>query len=311
MPQPQILDALLSAYWLRPEQAMWRAIDFRAMASFEMESPSLDLGCGEGTFAFLRAGGEFQNGYDVFQATTGLNRFFEAIDVYDAFDESAVSQIAVKPSYQIDVGFDHKENLLKKAAMLGVYKSFKLGDGNDRLPFDDNSFASIFSNVVYWLDDPQAVLSEIERILKPGGKACLMLPNDTLREFSFFNRLAAGGNPDWAFLEQLDRGRLSENIKHAKPAAEWEAMFSVSGLAVHEHVQHLSKTAIQIWDIGMRPLFPVLMKMVASIKPEELPAIKREWIATMKHFLLPIVEMDFALHQNEEPAFHCYTLIKA
>jgi len=310
MPQSQIIDALLNAYWLRPEQAMWRAIDFRAMESFKFESPSLDIGCGDGTFSFLRAGGTFQDAYDVFQATTALDKYFEAADVYDTFDPSALAQVAEKPRYQIDVGFDHKENLLKKADLLGIYKSHKVGSVDDGLPFEDASFASIFSNIIYWLEGPQAALSEICRVLKPGGKACLMLPNVTLPQFSFFNQLASGGNPDWAFLEQLDRGRLSDNIKQAKSSAEWEAMFTAAGLSVHEHRRHLSKTAVQIWDIGMRPLFPVLMKMVAAINSDELPAIKAEWVATMKHFLLPIVQMDSALQQDEEPAFHCYTLIK-
>jgi hypothetical protein len=57
---------LLNAFWLRPETAMWREVDIRAMASFEFRSPSLDLGCGDGLFSFIRAGGHFGVGFDAF-----------------------------------------------------------------------------------------------------------------------------------------------------------------------------------------------------------------------------------------------------
>ena len=137
-----------------------------------------------------------------------------------------------------------------------------------------------------------------------------MLPNRTLPEFSFFNKLYVNGTPEWAFLNWLDRGRLSDNVKQAKSADEWEALFTAAGLQVEQHRVHLSKTVIQIWDIGMRPLFPTLMKMVQAINPEMIDAIKSEWIATMKHFLQPVVEMDAKLTQGAEPAFHCYMLTK-
>jgi len=108
----------------------------------------------------------------------------------------------------------------------------------------------------------------------------------------------------------VDRGRLSDNIKQAKSAADWELIFAKAGLQVDEHHRHLSKTVIQIWDIGMRPLFPTLMKMVQAIEPDKIGSIKEEWITTMKHFLQPIVEMDTELTQGSEPAFHCYVLTK-
>jgi hypothetical protein len=51
------LNKFLNAYWLRPESALWRTCDVESMKGFEFKAPSLDLGCGDGTFSFLRAGG--------------------------------------------------------------------------------------------------------------------------------------------------------------------------------------------------------------------------------------------------------------
>jgi len=304
-------DELLNAYWLRPETALWRELDIRAMKSFDFNSHSLDIGCGDGIFSFIRAGGRFGPTFDAFRAMTGLDKFFDNVDVFDAFNDQVTPVIVGLPEYHVDCGFDHKENLLRKAGQLGLYSSLKRGDANQRLPFPNENFDSIFSNIVYWLDDPQEALMEISRILRSSGRVCLMLPNKTFPEFSFYNRLyVKTGDPKWAFLEKLDRGRFSGNVRRARSRSAWEAMFKVAGLRLVEHKSHLSKTIVQLWDIGLRPIFPVLHRMVDAISPESLLDIKREWIATMRQFLEPLLDTDAGMHQGEEPAFHCYILEK-
>lgn len=304
-------EQLLSMFWLRPETAMWRELDMRAMSSFEVSSPSLDLGCGDGVFSFLRAGGEFDAGFDAFRAMADLDQFFDNVDVFDSFNEHISPVVTHGPEYRFDYGFDHKENLLKKAGQLGLYKNLKHGDANKVLPFPDQSFKTIFSNIVYWLDDPQSVFKEIGRVLIPGGQACLMLPNNTFPEFSFYNEFyVKTGDDRWKFLEKLDRGRFADNIRQARLRNEWEDMIKNAGLKVASHKAHLSKVVIQMWDIGLRPLFPVLCKMADAVNTERLPEIKQEWIVTLKQFLDPIVQLDDLLGHGEEPAFHCFILEK-
>lgn len=305
------LEQLLNVFWLRPETALWREIDIRTMSAFEMASPSLDLGCGDGTFSFIRAGGEFDRSFDAFRSVAQLDRFFQNVDVFDSFDANLSVAVAKTPRYRIDVGFDHKENLLKKAGQLGLYGALRQGDANRALPFADASFNSVFSNIVYWLDSPQAVIAEIARILKPGGRACLMLPNITFPQFSFYNQLyVKGGDPRWKFLELLDRGRFADNIRQAKSLDEWQAMFAQAGLEIERHHYHLSKLVIQAWDIGLRPLFPVLLEMANELPPERLHAIKARWIETMRTFVEPLLEIDSTLPGDEQPAFHCFELRK-
>nr|WP_296440540.1 hypothetical protein [uncultured Acetatifactor sp.] len=48
-----------------------------SMKGFELKAPSLDLGCGDGTFSFLRAGGQFDDTYDVFMDVDNLDAFFQ------------------------------------------------------------------------------------------------------------------------------------------------------------------------------------------------------------------------------------------
>ena len=111
----------------------------------------------------------------------------------------------------------------------------------------------------------------------------------------------------------MDRGRYSSNIKVAKSYDDWKVLINNSGLKIVDHKMHLSKTVIEIWDIGLRPLFPVLHKMVNAIDDKEkLIDVKREWIDIFMQFLEPIfnLEMDNQLDQNKEKAFHYFVLEK-
>lgn len=133
-------------------------------------------------------------------------------------------------------------------------------------------------------------------------------------EFSFYNQLhIKNNNQDFEFLKYMDRGRHSSNIKLAKSYEEWKAIIQNSGLKIVKHNTHLSKTVMQIWDIGLRPLFPVLLKLVNSIEDKnKLLEIKKEWIEIFMKFLEPIfeLEMQSKLRQNEENAFHYFVLEK-
>ncbi|NKK63088.1 methyltransferase domain-containing protein [Rhizobium leguminosarum bv. viciae] len=302
-------NQLLNVFWLRPETALWRYLDIEAMRDFEFIGRSLDFGCGDGLFSFIRAGGEFDPLFDAFQKTANLDRFYEKVDVFDAYDDSYAPLVAKKPDYQIAVGFDHKPNLLKKAAGLGLYAETVVGDGNEPLSFEDDSFDTIFSNIVYWLNDPAIAMAELCRILRPGGQLCLMLPNATLPDYSFFNRLfVQTKDPAWSWLDELDRGRLSDNIKQAASDEQWREIFGSAGLKVRRHSNHLSKHIIQAWDIGFRPMFPAFLKAVEAIPVDRLADVKSEWVESVKRFAVPFAATE--IHDNPANAFHCYVLSK-
>ena len=307
-----ILKSFLGVYWLRPETALWRTIDVLAMDSFIFESPSLDLGCGDGVFSFIRAGGEFDFGFDVFQSVKALDRYFKNVDIYNNYDENYVSPLIEKlPGYQIDLGLDHKEALLKKAAALGLYRKMVCQDANQGLPLDDGSFKTVFSNIIYWLDDPNEIFREIARILTSDGKAIVMLPNNTFQHYSFYYRLfVKSGDKAWKWLEKIDRGRLSENIKHTKNDEDWRKHFNTAGLEVVRHVRHLSKTVIEAWDIGLRPIFPVLYKMASKIDAGDRIEIKNEWVSLFSDLIMPLCTAAWCTDPEFTPAFHCYVLRK-
>ncbi|MDY0116715.1 MAG: methyltransferase domain-containing protein [Sulfurimonadaceae bacterium] len=309
-----VLKELLNVYWLRPETALWRAIDIETMKDFKVQGKSLDLGCGDGVLSFIRAGGKFDITFDDYQSIGNLDKFFENHDVHDTFLDGYSPNISKKPEYIFSTALDHKENLLLKSKALNFYDNLITHDANQKLPFEKNTFDSIFSNIVYWLDDPQKSMNEISRVLKVGGEVSLMLPNSTMPEFSFYNQLhIKSKNNDYEFLKYLDRGRYSSNIKIAKSFEEWKTIIENAGLKIVVHKMHLSKTVMQIWDIGLRPLFPVLLKLVNSVDDKnKLLEIKKEWIEIFMKFLEPLLELEIQnkLDQNTEKAFHYFVLEK-
>ena len=120
------LTQFMNIYWLRPETALWRTLDCMALQEIEFIPPIVDVGCGDGLFSFTRGGGELSPEYDMFVQTENLESFFDKVDIYNHFDETAISPVLTKPmAYQIDLGLDHKEALLKKAFSLGCYNEVK------------------------------------------------------------------------------------------------------------------------------------------------------------------------------------------
>jgi SAM-dependent methyltransferase len=308
----EVLRAFLNAYWLRPETALWRTIDSLVLDDAWFQGPMLDLGCGDGIFSFLNAGGRFAPDFDAFRSTGSLDKFFDNADVYDHFDPKRVSpHVTRAPRYRFQVGLDHKESLIKKSATLGLYEDFVCHDGNQKLPFAAGTFQTVFSNILYWLDRPGEVFKEVARVLKPGGRLIALLPNDSLPKYSFYHRLhVAAQDASWKWLEKLDRGRLSSDIKHTYSRDQWTGLFQEAGLAVESHHGHLSKTVIEVWDIGLRPLFPALMKVVNKLNEADRAEMKADFVELAETFLAPLCERESIPDPGHPPAFHRFVVTK-
>lgn len=303
-------QALLQAFWLRPETALWRSLDIRAMAGFEMEEPSLDLGCGDGLFSFFRAGGCLDPLMDAFESMGNLESYFENVDAFDHFDAEFGLRVVQEPKYRITCALDHKRNLLLKTKPLGLYRRWVEADANQGLPFADGEFQSVFCNILYWLEQPAVALREIERVLGPGGHACLLVPNQRFLEGSFFlQQGGAAASPEYAFLSLLDRGRMAE-IRQVHPASQWESFVEGAGLQVEQRVDLLSIPLVKIWDVGLRPLFRPLLKLARGLDREHLAPIKQDWVDTLQRFMDPILALDTELCAQGQATFHCYQLLK-
>ena len=300
------LDRFLNAYWLRPENALWMTLRSLALSRCALRPPVLDVACGDGVFSFLHAGGSFALEFDVFSAVGHLDRVTrENADMFDAAPTDYRPSITCQPAWRIALGTDLKPALLQKAAALGFYDRLIRHDCNTPLPLADASFATVYCNSAYWVRQVDQLLSELRRVVRPDGKVVLHVKLAALRDYTL-QRFRDQLGP--RFLNIIDRGRLA-----CWPALatrrEWEARFARAGLHVVEARPFVTRTHAHLWDIGLRPIAPLLVRMANGLSPRTRAEIKRDWLALLQELLLPLCREDCDLFPGRsEPAEVQYVL---
>ena len=282
-----------------------------ALHDIQFVSPIVDVGCGDGLFSFTRAGGILSPEHDMYIQVGELDSFFDKVDIYNHFDESALAPVVQrKPAYQIDLGLDIKEALLNKALSLGCYTQVKVCDVNEPLPVEDSKYCTVFSNILYWLEKHKMALKEFHRILADDGKAVLLVPNNTFKDYCIYQKLyVRTGDPRWAWLHLIDRGR-SDNVKLCQSYEQWSSDFDEAGFNIAKHRQYLSKTVIEVWDIGLRPISPLLIEMANKLPSKDRLEIKKKWIAHLMPLVEPLCELSWLTDDEFPPAFHLFVLEK-
>jgi len=303
--QTDLLRTHLNVKWLRPESALWDAIASILISKYEIVPPSLDLGCGNGIFSFITAGGDFSIDYDWYINVADTREFWENRDIYDTYTLSSAKYITVKPGYSFTYGLDHKLNLLNQAKNLSFYENTLEYNANLALPFDDRKFKTVFSNILYWLNDPTYTLGEIYRILDTGGSALLCIPNSNFFDYCVTYRWKETNSE---LLRLLNRGR-SESMHRTFSYKEFVGMSRNVGFEVSDHGYYLSPLTLNIWDIGLRSLSPHLIKMTNCLTPDERRNIKKEWMETLMMLIDPLFQMEMA--NKIEGGFHLFVLNKS
>ena len=312
MTNMEMLKEFMNINWLRPQFALFRAIECAVSYAFEFESPSLDLGCGDGLFSFIRAGGSFNSTFDTF-----LDNDYELFEHFDA--NSFKHAIRCEPEYMFDVALDLGSRRLNCAKSLGFYKDVVHHDANAKLPFEDGSFNSMYSNAIHHLAEPQVVLHEVARVLNTGGKACLRFLDRSLGESLIYNRLyASTKNEKWAWLKYLPRNKLIDMditidgvpaYAHMYSNQEMAEMFNDVGLKIVEHRKFLSKSLVGMWEIGTNPIFSALLKMQGKLSSEDRLEVKKEWIDRCMDFALPLMEIELS-RNSDDCVFHNYVVCR-
>lgn len=304
------LKQLLEIHWLRPENAMWRTFDCLLMEKYaNVAGTSVDLGCGDGTMSFVMAGGHIKD-YDVFQDVGSVQEYNAGADVYNSRTEIVPDLDLASLRYRYEWGVDHKEGLIEKARRYApFYRNTLVLDLNGELPFETGTFDSAFSNVLYWLEDTDRTLTGWHRILKKDGRLFLFVPNQTFKaKASLYYQAPHAG--ERAYLNYFDRG-YGALIHHCYDGATWRGIFERNGFAVADHHSYLTNPVMELWNIGTRPLFPLLVGMANRLGKEEREQSKGEWIEYFAKFLLPLIEGEFERKVAEEnTAFHFFVLEK-
>ncbi|MCC6944987.1 MAG: class I SAM-dependent methyltransferase [Thermomicrobiales bacterium] len=195
---------------MAPHRALLRSVECKFMNAVELVHPVLDIGCGDGNFASI------------------------------AYDEP------------IDVGLDPMERDLQEAAAMrpGVYLDVVQGSATS-LPFRDGSFATVVSNcVIEHIPDVDATLSEISRVLKPGGTFATTLPSEHYPEFLLGSTALRKAKLDRASAAYGDFFNKISYHYHVDPPGVWDERLRRVGLEMRQHTYYFSEQAHHAFDMA-------------------------------------------------------------
>ena len=301
----QSLRNFLNLHWLRPEVALWRTLDVIQLKKIKFANPIIDLGCGDGTFSYTNFGGKTGTEFDVFRTISNTEKFFAGKDIHDQIS-NVKPTIIKKPKQMIDVGVDWKKSLLDKAKKLHFYKKTMVHDLNKSLPFEDESFETLFSNIFYWIPKIENLLKDSKRVIRKSGKIIILLPDKNLKENLIYNQYMKHGF-EWA--KKLDRGIYKNITKHAYTYSEWKKIFSNVDLKIETHSQYLSPQLINFWNIGMRPYSPYLIEMANKLSISERKKMKKRVVKEISPILRSYIDTELKIPAYKN-CFHLFVLKK-
>lgn len=279
MTRTQLFEQFLNFFWLRPESALLTTLRADALQTtfefFDEESRTIDVSCGDGVFSFLAMGGKLSPETDMFRSLNVDSTFREGDeDHFDSYDEDYFVEVEKFPERSYEYGADWKPNLLSKADHLDFYSDLIEHDNNDPLPFEDGSMSYVYNNSAYWVERFGFHLQDLVRITEPGGHVVLEMKTEAIKEYTSQNYAPFMGN---RFHEIIDAGRLStwRGLR-----SKTEILNRLEGLN-NCHIQAAEPIygglPIQMWDIGLRPLFPPLSKLANGVAEEKRLEVKEEW----------------------------------
>jgi SAM-dependent methyltransferase len=281
----------------------------QALESHPIKGPSIDLSCGDGVFSFLHAGGDFSRDYDVFLEVGHLDEVRD--EFANMFDHSSTGHepiVTARPDWKIEVGTDLKPNMLLKACRLDFYECLVEHDHNLTMPFEDDSFETVHCNSAYWVQNIDQFMGELRRVTRAGGRVLLSVKLDSMRGYTMNAHRDKLGQ---RWLDIIGRGRI-ESWPSLCDDETWKRRFKAAGLEIVSRTPFISATHAHIWDIGLRPIAPLLVRMANALDVHTRQEIKSDWIDLLSELLLPFNEATFNLiGEKQVPAEILYELTPA
>lgn len=152
----------------------------------------------------------------------------------------------------IDVGLDLLERDLKEAATRRPVVFLDLVKASaTKMPFPDSVFATVLSNcVIEHIPDVDSVMSEIGRVLRPGGTFATTLPSEHYPEFLLGATIGRRIGLDRAAKAYGDFFNRISHHYHVDSPAVWKERLDRVGLEVVEHTYYFSESAHHAFDLA-------------------------------------------------------------
>lgn len=303
------INSFFYLQWLRPENVAWDlhvSIIFQKYFSYyekkNKDFKSLEIGVGNGFNTLLNLNGQLNEKYDFFLNTSCKN-FFQNKDIYDsALKKNSIPKDLVKtyPSKKFDLALDLKKNLLKVTEHLKVSEKLISHDCNKEFGINER-YDFIYSSIVYWLNNPKDAILRISKLLKNNGVFMFTIPNENYLKYC--QSYSKHGN----FWNLINRGR-KDTLQTTIIQNEFEKWLKKNNFEIINNHKLLSEKTLKIWDFGLRPISPYLIRLTNSVSPKIRYEIKKNWC----HDLYPIVE-NLVSHELEfggQNGGYCIYLIK-
>ena len=149
-----------------------------------------------------------------------------------------------------EVGVDPAIDSLREAQRRGIYRLLLTAQGA-RLPLAGQSMASVISNsVLEHIPDVQAVLKDIGRVLRRGGRLAFTVPNP-----GYLAHLAVPGwlgrvrltGPGERYRRWFRRVTRVENLAWEE---EWRAWLNAAGLELESTMRYFPPAAMRTLELG-------------------------------------------------------------
>jgi SAM-dependent methyltransferase len=162
----------------------------------------------------------------------------------------------VWPDVENVTGIDIDPAVVDLARKSGVYKEVYTVSASE-LPFEDNSFGSIFSNcALEHMDTIEIVLQEAHRVLRPDGFFLLSVVTDRFLDWTplpFFTEILGFPESGSKLRDEYKRYHL---LRNSFPAARWNKLFQDALFVIEQEIPivpdaiaHLFLLCDQIWHI--------------------------------------------------------------
>lgn len=170
---------------------------------------------------------------------------------------------------KIDVGLDLQSSRAQEAEGKGIYKKIVYYDGT-KIPFPDNHFQTVVANcVLEHIPNIDKTLSEIYRVLKPGGHFLTGVMADNWEKYMFGSKIAGKWYQNWMKKMQQHENLLSEK--------EWTKKFKKPGFKIIEKIGYISPENAQYLDIFHYVSLPSLLTYTLFKKwdlfPQQTPGL--------------------------------------
>lgn len=302
-----LLRQYLSYAWLRPFTGLWDAAVGMQLSKIDFPMPSLDIGCGDGVFSSIFMGTKYDEKFDI---AAGMKS--EGRDLFDSYEEGKFRQfITEEPPRSFDIGIDIKESLVLKAAESGAYRTTRVDDGVLLKSIPSGTIGSAWSNVIKNFDDVEMAISNVHRVLKPGGFIVTQLPLPSMLDNFYYypQYMAEKDEQKKMHLWKMTRGEPAYHPRYLT-TEEWSDMFIRQGFSGVQVVGYaVNRYILQMWDTGFRLFiheFAAFSKFLGRI--DALSTIKKTVVDWYLQESIPLLNYE---KQTGHPDYYSFVLLKA